>query len=86
LHGVNGQAEGLPLARASLRRAQEAGNARRDGALSSADQKTEPAKAGGFRFSGVSPNLKNKLAGRLPLSDRPFAFLVTPKLLFAQEK
>src|ERR1700748_3775703 len=26
------------------------------------------------------PASKNKLAGRLPLSDRPFAFLVTPKL------
>ncbi len=24
--------------------------------------------------------LEKKLAGRLPLSDRPFAFLVTPKL------
>jgi len=25
-------------------------------------------------------NFEKKLAGRLPLSDRPFAFLVTPKL------
>lgn len=37
-------------------------------------------------LSGLSPNPKNKLPGRLPLSDRAFAFLVTPKLLFAQEK
>ena len=26
------------------------------------------------------PTLKKKLAGRLPLSDRPFAFLVTPNV------
>jgi len=38
------------------------------------------------RIFGLSPNPKNKLPGRLPLSDRAFAFLVTPKLLFTQEK
>ena len=38
------------------------------------------------RIFGLSPDPKNKLPGRLPLSDRAFAFLVTPKLLFAQEK
>ena len=36
-------------------------------------------RCGGGDLRAVS-NLKNKLAGRLPLSDRPFAFLVTPKL------
>ncbi len=39
-----------------------------------------------LRILGLSPNPKNKLPDRLPLSDRAFAFLVTPKLLFAQEK
>ena len=36
-------------------------------------------------FSG-EVKLKNKLAGRLPLSDRPSAFLVTPKTPAKQEK
>ena len=34
----------------------------------------------------VGWDVKNKLAGRLPLSDRPFAFLVTPKTPAKQEK
>lgn len=51
----------------------------------------ESRRARGGHKKGASNNLdapifKNKLPGHLPLSDRAFAFLVTPKLLFAQEK